>query len=312
MTAIVLLSIPLVAVLALVVFVGVPALWTQAGELIEQAPVVLDRVERWAALLAARFRGVPGIGELVVGPLSELDAQGIVGFLDERKAILAERAWDGVLGLGRGIGSVLTVLGYLVITPVLSFYLLRDWDRITHHLVALIPPARRDAVVTFAREYDALLARYLRGQFLVALTIGSITALGLWALGFPYAFLLGVMVAVFGVVPYLGLVLSLIPAVIVALTSGNVGQSLLTVGVVFAVAQGLEGTVVSPRIVGDSVGLHPVWVVLALTAGGFYFGFVGLLIGVPASVGIKLLVIRALERYRASDFYGSETGPTPV
>jgi len=89
----------------------------------------------------------------------------------------------------------------------------------------------------------------------------------------------------------------------VALTSGAVGYSLLKVAVVFGVVQGLEGSVISPRIVGDSVGLHPVWVVLALSAGGFYLGFVGLLLAVPIAVGIKLVAIRLVERYRRSAMY---------
>lgn len=311
-TSVILLALPVVGGLVAAILVGIPALSTQAGELIDQAPAALQRLEEWAAALQTRLQGVPGLGDLVVEPLSRLDPETIGGFLEERREMLVRRAWDGVLGLGRGLGSVISVLGYLVITPVLTFYLLRDWDSITRTLGELVPRPRREAVVSFAREYDGLLARYLRGQILVASTIGAVTALGLWIAGFPYAFLLGVLVAVFGVVPYLGLVLSLIPAVIVALTSGDVGLSLLKVGVVFAVAQGLEGAVVSPRIVGDSVGLHPVWVVLALTVGGFYFGFVGLLIGVPAAVGVKLLVVRGLERYRSSELYRGNESSTPA
>lgn len=307
-TSVLLLAMPVVGGLVAVVLLAIPALWTQAGEIIDQAPVILDRLEGWAGSLESRLRGVPGLEQLVLQPLVDLDSDAIVQFLDERKTQIAEQAWTGVLGLGRGLGAFISVLGYLVITPVLTFYLLRDWDNITRHLGDLIPQPRREGVLAFAKEYDALLAKYLRGQVLVATTIGAVTALGLWISGFPYAFLLGVTVAVFGVVPYLGLVLSLIPAVIVALTSGAVGLSLLKVAIVFAVAQGLEGAVVSPRVVGDSVGLHPVWVVLALTVGGFYFGFVGLLIGVPAAVGVKLLVARGLDRYRSSDLYqGSVT-----
>jgi len=308
-TSVLLLSLPVVGGLVAVSLLAVPSLSTQAGELIDRSPVILERIEGWAAALEQRLRGVPGLGDMVLQPIVDLDADAIVAFLDERKAMLAEQAWSGVLGIGRGLGSALSLLGYLVITPVLTFYLLRDWDLITHHLGDLIPQSRREDVLSFAREYDGLLARYLRGQILVAVTIGSVTALGLWIAGFPYAFLLGVTVAVFGVVPYLGLVLSLIPAILVALTSGAVGLSLLKVGIVFAIAQGLEGAVVSPRIVGDSVGLHPVWVVLALTVGGFYFGFVGLLIGVPAAVGVKLLVLRGLERYRGSDLYRGSKSP---
>ena len=312
-TAVALLALPVVGGLVAIILVGAPSLWTQVGELVAQAPVALERLETGAAALEARLRGVPGLAELVVEPLGRLDAETIVRFLDERKAELAQRGWDAVLGLGRGLGSVLTVLGYLVLTPVLTFYLLRDWDRITHHLGELVPQPRRAGILSFFEEYDDLLARYLRGQILVATTIGAITAIGLWVTGFPYAFLLGVIVAVFGVVPYLGLVLSLIPAILVALTSGAVGLSLLKVGIVFAVAQGLEGAVVSPRIVGDSVGLHPVWVVLALAVGGFYFGLVGLLIGVPAAVGVKLLVTRGLARYRESTvFRGGDEEVTPA
>jgi predicted PurR-regulated permease PerM len=111
------------------------------------------------------------------------------------------------------------------------------------------------------------------------------------------------MVGVLSVVPYLGLALSLVPALFIAFVTGTVVISLLKVAGVFIVVQLLEGTLISPRIVGDSVGLHPVWIVLALALGGFFFGFVGLLIGVPIAAGLELLILRGLGRYKASDFY---------
>lgn len=304
--AIGLLALPVAGLLAVGVFVGLPALGQQVAELIDRAPVLLERVARWIGGLRERLRGMPLVGDELLARLEDIDADGVVAFLEDRRAELANRAWEGVLGLGRGIGSVFTVLGYVVLTPVLAFYLLRDWDRLTEGLAGLLPLDRRAAITSFAREYDRLLARYMRGQITVALTIGLITALGLWVARFPYPFLVGVAVAVFSVVPYLGLVLSLIPAVLIALMSGDVGLSLLKLAVVFGIAQGLEGAVVSPRIVGESVGLHPVWVVLALAAGGFYFGFVGLLLAVPGAVGIKLLVIRGVARWRASDTFRGE------
>ena len=158
-----------------------------------------------------------------------------------------------------------------------------------------------------AREYDRLLSRYLRGQITVALMMGVITTLGLLIFRFPNALLLGVLVAVFSVVPYLGLILSLIPALFIALVSGNVGFSLLTIAIVYGGSQVLEGAVISPRIVGESVGLHPVWVVLALAVSGFFLGFVGLLIAVPLAVGVKLVAVRGAERYRESDLFRGET-----
>ena len=210
--------------------------------------------------------------------------------------------------MGRGLGSAATVVGYVVLTPVLTFYLLRDYDGILARLRGLLPRGGEAAVVEFAREYDVLLSRYLRGQLTVALIIGAMTGTLLFVVQFPYAFLLGALAGVMGLIPFLGLVLSLIPAVIVALVSGSVLVSLVKVAVVYTLVQILDGGVISPRIVGDSVGLHPVWIVLALSVGGFFFGFVGILISVPVAVGVKLVAVRGLERYRSSELYGSPEG----
>lgn len=303
--AILLLALPVLLGLAAGVVFGLPALGQQVTELIERVPVLLGRFADWLEGLDRRADAfsLPPVARQVVERIREVDPEAIVNLLETRQAEIARRVWGGVLGLGRGLASVLSVVGYVVLTPVLAFYLLRDWDELTTTVEELVPPGRRERIVGFAREYDDLLGRYLRGQLLVAVTVGSITALGLWLLSFPFAFLLGVLVGLFGLVPYLGLVLSLIPAVAIALMSGQVLVALLKVGVVYGTAQALEAAVISPRIVGESVGLHPVWVVLALTVGGFYFGFVGLLIGVPVAVGIKLLVREGMERYRESGVY---------
>ncbi len=210
--------------------------------------------------------------------------------------------------MGRGLGSAATVAGYVFLTPVLTFYLLRDYDRILARLRGLIPRGREAQVVELVREYDVLLSRYLRGQLTVALIIGALTATLLFVMNFPYAFLLGALAGVMGLIPFLGLVLSIIPAVIVALVSGSVLLSLVKVAGVYGLVQILDSGVISPRVVGDSVGLHPVWIVLALSVGGFFFGFVGLLISVPAAVGVKLVAVQGLERYRRSELYTSPDG----
>lgn len=305
---ILILALPVLALVVVGVVFGLPALGQQVGDLIDRTPALLRRIADWVEsareeLLTADLPLVDE--EALVERLRSVDAETMVAFLQERQAEIGRRIWSGVLGLGRGLGSVLTVLGYVVLTPVLTFYLLRDYDGLITRSGELVPASRRPGVLGFFREYDALLSGYLRGQITVALLVGFITGVGLAVLQFPYAILVGAVVTVFSVVPYLGLLLSLIPAVLIALTSGSVLLSLGKVAVVFAAAQGLEGAVISPRIVGGSVGLHPVWVVLALAVGGFYFGFVGLLIAVPVAVGVKLLVLRGLERYRSSAFYRS-------
>lgn len=307
---ILLLTLPVVGLLALLLFVAIPAAVEQIGEVVQRAPVFFQRVAGWLESARSRLVGVdlPFLDEeRLVERLRGVDSGTVVTFLQERSEALGDYVWQGVTGVGRGLGAIAGVLSYVVLTPVLTFYLLRDWDRMTAAASRLLPRDRREGALAFAREYDGLLGRYLRGQITVALSIGAITALGLWAVGFPYAGTLGLIVAVFSVVPYLGLVLSLVPAVFIALVGGSVLLSLGKVALVYGVAQGLEGAVISPRIVGDSVGLHPVLVVLALAVGGFFFGFVGLLLAVPGAVGIKLLVERGLDRYRTSDFYRGET-----
>ena len=306
--AIVALALPVAGAAVAAVLFGIPALVGQVDELVQAAPELVARIGEWFSGIREFLVGLPGVDEDSIPDLSNLDPDQIVAFLQERREQLASGTWRGVLGLGRGLGSAATVAGYVILTPVLTFYLLRDYDRILARLRALLPRGREAAVVEFVREYDVLLSRYLRGQLTVALIIGVMTGTLLFVVQFPYAFLLGALAGVMGLIPFLGLVLSLIPAVIVALVSGSVLVSLVKVAVVYTIVQILDGGVISPRIVGDSVGLHPVWIVLALSVGGFFFGFVGLLISVPVAVGVKLVAVRGLERYRRSELYRSPEG----
>ncbi len=312
--AIFLILVPFLALGAAAVAVGLPELARQARALVLEAPRFIEGLAAWVRGLTPGSLGfdIPFVDEAaLIARVQELDAQAVADFLESRREDLTQRAWAAALGLGRGFGTLLTVLGYLVLTPVLMFYLLRDYDRIIAHVRDLLPGTIRSRVGAFATDYDDLLSRYLRGQVSASLITGGITWLGLLIVGFPYAFLLGATVAVLGVIPYMGVVVSLIPAIVIALVSDSIGASLVKVAVVYGVAQGLESAVISPRIVGDSVGLHPVWIVLALSLGGLYFGFVGLLIGVPLAVAIKLLLVRGLDHYRKSALYNEGTVEEP-
>jgi len=298
------LCLPLVAAILGLSAWGVPALARELNDLLGRTPELLAALAAGLRSLEAtllRMR-VPGITAADwVERIQTLD-ENVVAFLQARSATVIQNAWAGVLGLGRGIGTLFTLLGYAILTPVIAFYLMRDYRRIASGLDGLIPPDRTSER-SFLREYDRLLSSYLRGQLTVALLVGLLTGIGLWIAQFPYALLLGSITAVLGLVPYLGLVLSLVPALAIALTSGAVGISLLKVAIVFGVAQGLEGAVISPRVLGGSTGLHPVWILMAIAFGGFFFGFVGLLIAVPVAAGLKLLISRSVDRYRASAFF---------
>lgn len=305
----VILALPAIALVLVALIVGIPALADQIEALIQQAPELFQRTAAW---LERTRRGLLGVDlplvpeEELIARLRALDSQDIVIFLQRQQDVIADRAWSAVLGLGQGIGTVLTVLGYVVLTPVLTFYLLRDWDAVTDRLLAFIPERNRTSWGAFFAEYDSLLARYLRGQVIAAVTVGVLTGVGLWIAGFPFAGLVGAVAGVFNLVPYLGLIVSLLPALVIAFLSGSVLMSLLKVAVVFTIVQIIDSTFVGPRIVGGSVGLHPVWVMLSLAVGSFFFGFVGLLIAVPAAVLIKMLARRGLDRYERSGLYGSD------
>lgn len=304
--AILVLSLPVVGGLVALLVFGVPALADQVESLIQRMPDLLQQLADWIEGLQAGLLRVdlPLLNEEALADrLRDISPATVVNFLEAQREAIASRVWDGILGLGRGLSTVFTIISYLVLTPVLTFYLLRDWDGIMERARSYIPRPRYDRWTTFASEYDHLLSRYLRGQILVAAIVGTLTWVGLWIAGFPYSGLVGATAGVFNVVPYLGLPVSLIPAVVIAMVSGSFWASILKVAIVFGVVQFLDGNVIGPRVVGESVGLHPVLVILSIVVAGFFFGFVGFLLAIPGAILIKLLAENGLERYRDSAVY---------
>ena len=310
--AVLLLALPAVGAFVALIVAGIPALAGQVEALIERVPDAVERVAEWVEGLQAGLLGVdlPLVDEReLAARLRGLSPEAVTGFLEQQRTQIAERSWEAVLGLGRGIGTVFTILGYLILTPVLTFYLLRDWDRIMARVSTNIPRQRAASWTAFGREYDRLLSRYLRGQLIAAAIVGVLTWLGLLIAGFPYSGLVGAVAGVFNIVPYLGLPVSLIPAIVIALVSGSFLASMLKIVIVFGIVQVLDGNIIGPRIVGESTGLHPVWVILAITVAGVAYGFVGFLLAIPAAILVKLLVEAGLGRYRRSEIYlGSGAG----
>jgi predicted PurR-regulated permease PerM len=308
--AVLVLLLPVLGLLAGGAIWGGPWLAAETATLAARLPATLNRIEELLIAWESRLLGlpIPGLGASdLVSRFQQLDAEAVVAMMEGRQGDLLNWLRSGAVGMGRGVGMALTLLSTLVLTPVIGFYLLRDWDRALAHLARIIPEGRgegraesRGRILELVREYDRLLSAYLKGQVSVSLLVGGTTALGLLIAQFPGALILGLIVAIFNIVPYLGVVLSLIPAVAIALGSGSVGSALLTVAVVYGVAQTLESVVFSPRIVGDSTGLHPVWILLAISVSGFFFGFLGLLLAVPLAVGVKLLISEILPRPSSS------------
>jgi predicted PurR-regulated permease PerM len=301
--AVALLVLPVLVLIAVALGFGIPALVNQIEGLFERLPAAASRFVEWLAATreSAQRWNLPFLSDEVIARW--LDPDRIAAYVQTRQEAIAQGAWGTVTGVGRGFGIALSVLGFLVLTPVLMIYLLKDFDNIRMRIADLMPHDRRDAWLRFAAEYDSLLSRFLRGQLIAATFVGILTWLGLWIAGVPYAGLVGAVAGVFNLVPYLGLVASIVPVLIIALLSGSFLAIIVRAGIVFAIVQTIDSTIAGPRIVGGSVGLHPVWVILALAVGGAFFGFVGLLIAMPVAVLIKLLLRHGLTRYRGSAMF---------
>ena len=307
------LAVPTLALFAIALIFGVPAIVQQVQSLAEQLPAALQRGVNWIQDLRTRVLAgqIPLLrGEALARALESFSPERVAEYISQQQAMLARRAWGAFLGVGKGVTIVLSILGYVVLTPVLTIYLLIDFDHLVERARGLIPRDKRDRWLPFMAEYNFLLSRYLRGQMLAALIAGVLTWLGLWILGFPYPALVGAVAGVFNLVPYLGLAVSAIPAIVISLLSGNIVASLVKAAAVFGVVQTLDSSVVGPRIVGGSVGLHPVWVILSLAVGSFFFGFVGLLLAMPAAVFLKLVVRDAAARYRQSRVFEGQLKPS--
>ncbi|MCX4188169.1 AI-2E family transporter [Methylophaga sp. OBS4] len=194
-------------------------------------------------------------------------------------------------------------LGNLVLIPVLTFYLLRDWDLLVARFRELLPRRYSDKFIEMSLECDDMLAGFIRGQLMVMLALAIIYTVGLSLIGLELALLLGVIASVVSFVPYLGLIVGIVLAGLAAFFQFGEWLPVLLVAVVFAVAQAIEGMVLTPRFVGERIGLHPVAVIFAVLAGAQLFGFTGVLLALPVAAVIMVLLRHAHQRYVGSHLY---------
>jgi predicted PurR-regulated permease PerM len=211
-----------------------------------------------------------------------------------------------------GMG-VVTWLTNALLIPVVAFYLLRDWDTMMAHIQRLLPRSIEPTVVRLAHESDQVLGAFVRGQLLVMLALGVFYGLGLTLVGLSIGPLIGMIAGLLSFVPYLGFMIGFVAALVAALVQYGDWTHVILVGVVFTVGQLLEGYVLVPRLVGGKIGLHPVAVIFAVLAGGHLFGFLGVLLALPAASVVVVLMRYAFTRYRESDLYMEPApGAAPV
>jgi predicted PurR-regulated permease PerM len=205
----------------------------------------------------------------------------------------------------RGIALV-NLLGLLFLTPVVTFYLLRDWEKLLAAISNALPLDHADTIRRLAHESNQAIAGYLRGQALVCISLGAIYAIGLSLVGLQFGLVIGLIAGAISFIPFVGTFVGAVMALGMALAQFPPDWiGVVKVALVFLFGQMMEGNVLSPKLVGDRVGLHPVWIMFSLLAGGSLFGFVGVLIAVPVAAVIGVIVRYLLARYRASGFYRS-------
>ncbi|HLT45394.1 MAG TPA: AI-2E family transporter [Luteimonas sp.] len=238
----------------------------------------------------------------------------ITGWLDPQRLFeLARAHWAQAGGVATTLFGYLSSSGFaflawianLVLLPILTFYFLRDWDLLVGRVAVMIPRDHIDTVARLAKESDEVLGAFLRGQFIVMLALGAIYAIGLSIVGLKLGLLIGIVAGLISFVPYLGAASGIVLAVLAALVQaqGFDLKLLLMVGAVFTVGQLIESYILTPRIVGDRIGLHPVAVIFAIMAGGQLFGFVGMLLALPVAAVGNVLLRFAHERYTQSRLY---------
>ena len=210
---------------------------------------------------------------------------------------------------GVGIAMWLT---NLVLIPVVAFYLLRDWDRLVAKVDSMLPRSIQPTIAHLASESDKILGAFVRGQMLVMLTLGVFYGASLGIVGLSVGLLIGIVAGLLSFVPYLGFIIGFVAAIIAALVQFGDWTHVLLVCGVFAVGQLLEGYVLVPKLVGDKIGLHPVAVMFAVLAGGYLFGFLGVLLALPAASVFMVLLRYLIERYRMSELYNEEGPQDPV
>ncbi len=295
----------MVLLVALALVLLVPLIQRQIARFIGALPGYVAWVTGYA---------IPWLEQQLHVPASEFDPTTLVARLREHVGALGGIA---ALALRYATRSGVVLIGVgvaVVLVPVVTFYLLRDWDKLVAHVDALVPRAAQPTVRRLARETDAVLGAFVRGQLLVMLGLAIYYAVALKLVGLDVGPLIGMLAGVVSFVPYLGFIVGLVASVLAALAQFHDVWHLVLVVVVFGVGSVLESYVLVPKLVGDRIGLHPVAVIFAVLAFGQLFGFLGVLLALPMA-SIMLVLLRFLrERYQASPLYvarGPRAAPPP-
>ncbi len=303
--SIALLIVLIVGAIAGLLLIVVPRMVRQTADMVQTFQQNLPMVQEKAQELLGRFAD-SSLAERLHANLDNLiDAikRNVPQILTSAEAVVS-----GIIS--RTVGFVGFIVNFLLFT-VVCVYLLKDFNRILAHAEDLVPPARKEPILDLVGKIDANLKSFFRGQLLVCTILTVVYLVGLTIVGVPFALPIAIVGGYGQIVPYLGTALAILPAALVALVEYADFWHPVGAVAVFVIGQVLEGTIITPKIMGEKVGLHPVVVILAILAFSQLMGFLGLLLAVPLAAVLKVMAVEAYHRYKRSGLYTSHTHGEP-
>ena len=295
--AVIVVFMAMLLIISVIAIILVPIIESQISHLIANFPVYTQWLNEAI---------IPWLDRELGLKISLIESDKILPIIKSHWQKAGESALAFMGSVSRSGALLVAWIMNLVLIPVITFYLLRDWDLLVIKVHDLLPRRLAPTATKLAAETDVVLAAFMRGQFYVMLALGVIYSLGLWLVGLKLALLIGMMAGLVSFVPYLGSIVGIVVACIAALLQFHQPMYLIPVSIVFIVGQSIEGMVLTPLLVGDKVGLHPVAVMFAVLAGGQLFGFLGILLALPVASVIMVLLRHIHEIYRDSSFYNLE------
>ncbi len=289
-----------VVVMVLVILVLFPLLVLLIGVIDEQLGRFITSVPTYLTALLKKFE--PVFAELQQR-FPDLDAEKVRQYIRGNMANGLKVFGSIVKGVISSGFAFFNVLSLLLITPVVAFYMLRDWDKFVGKVDGLLPRHSKASIEKQAREIDRILAGFIRGQLSVCVLLGTFYAVGLYLVGLDLGVLVGFIAGIISFIPYVGSITGFVISMAIAFAQFDSLGQILPVVAVFAAGQFLEGNFLTPKLVGESVGLHPVWVMFALLAGGVLLGFLGLMIAVPVAAVLGVIIRHQIENYKHSSLY---------
>lgn len=288
----------IVLIVILMLFIIIPLIQEQIGGFIDDFPIYSSRL---------RAVVLPWLHSIFGSRLRIPDLAGLTGMISSHWQQAGGIAATIISQLGHSGGILVSWLLNLLLTPVVIFYLLRDWDILVARFHELLPRKWSGKAKQLANDVDEVLSAVFRGQLMVMLALGTIYSVGLWLVGLNQGLLIGILSGTISFIPYAGALVGFMIAAVAAIAQFGDFHPVAWVALVFGVGQMLEGMVLTPNLIGGKAGLHPVAVIFAVLAGGQLFGFLGVLLALPLASVVMVFLRHIHEIYKDSDLYGRDT-----